>query len=227
MTRTPEERLQLAKIRLRSILLKHVIATARTLEQKISDAGPFNQRIDPHVLTKARNQLVSEGKLTRLERNRIPWYHLSDSTAAALNRRLRELEPIHMATQEHDFTLRAGQALEIAVLKGLRTQKRLTFFGNFPDLDEHDDSQLYRKEEPPSSISGLSIRGGRKIDFLLVDGVHGALGLEVKNVREWIYPDRDEIKELIGKCCDMDAIPVLVSRMEGWWHFFNETCRLF
>ena len=33
----------------------------RTLEQKISDAGPNDQRIDPHILTEVRNDLLVRG----------------------------------------------------------------------------------------------------------------------------------------------------------------------
>ncbi len=126
--------------------------------------------------------------------------------------RLAELEPIQLATQEPNFTLRIGQALEIAVFKALCGQTRLRFFGSYPDLDEHDDNELYTKEEPPSSLSGVKIRGERKLDFLVMDPVAGPAGLEVKNIREWLYPDRDEIKAMIGKCCDIDAIPVLIGR---------------
>jgi hypothetical protein len=55
----------------------HGIATARTLEQKISDGGPFNQRVDPHVLTPVRNRLVDEGKINT--RARYPVTRISTS----------------------------------------------------------------------------------------------------------------------------------------------------
>ncbi len=48
-----QERLDIARRRLLNILRAHTIALGRTLEQKIADAGPYNQRIDPHVLTQA------------------------------------------------------------------------------------------------------------------------------------------------------------------------------
>ena len=52
--RTRADRELLAAKRLRNVLRVHGVATDRTLEQKISDAGPFDQRIDPHVLTDVR-----------------------------------------------------------------------------------------------------------------------------------------------------------------------------
>lgn len=207
-----EERFELAKKRVRSILRAHGVATARILEQKISDAGPLNQRIDPHVLTVAKNELIKSGVVVPLHRGSIPWFHLATTSSEHVRERLEILEPIQRATMEHSFTVRAGQALEIAVFRALRGQESLQFFGNFPDLSEHDDGQLYRKEEPPSSVSGAQIRGGRKLDFLALDTKAGPVGIEVKNIREWLYPDREELRELIGKCCDIGAVPVLVAR---------------
>ena len=65
-------RLQLAQKRLLNILRSHDIAIDRTLEQKISDAGPANQRVDPHILTQAKALLVGEGRIVRLERDGVP-----------------------------------------------------------------------------------------------------------------------------------------------------------
>lgn len=212
MQRTAEERAELAKKRLRSVLRAHVVATARILEQKIADAGPLNQRIDPHVLTVARAQLEKEKVIRAEVRGNVPWYYLAASAATDVRRRLQELEPIQLATQEARFTQRVGQALEIAMYRALVAQWRGVFFGKFLDLDEHDDGSLYSKEEPPSSVSGATISGRRKLDFLLVspDGIRA--GIEVKNIREWLYPDREEVQELIGKCCEIDAVPILIGR---------------
>jgi hypothetical protein len=74
----------------------------------------------------------------------------------------------------------------------------MDFFGAFLDLEQHDDSSLYRKEEPPSTISARSAPGNKKVDFLVVHHPVTA-AIEVKNVREWFYPDRDEIRELLLK----------------------------
>lgn len=38
------------------------------------------------------------------------------------------------------------------------------------------------------------------------------LGLECKNVREWLYPDRTEIRETIDKCLRLDCVPVLIGQ---------------
>lgn len=60
-----DEREKIAETRLLRVVGSHGTANARTLEQKISDAGPYNQRIHPHVLTSVRNRLVRDGSLVR------------------------------------------------------------------------------------------------------------------------------------------------------------------
>jgi hypothetical protein len=46
---TRQQRETIASQRLLGILRTHVVANLRTLEQKISDAGPSHVRVDPHI----------------------------------------------------------------------------------------------------------------------------------------------------------------------------------
>jgi len=203
---------ELAAKRLVNILRSHVVASSRILEQKISDAGPTNQRIDPHILTVVRNLLEKQGIVVLLQQGSVPWFHLSNVDPQALKKRLSELNALHRQTQNRQFVTLLGQALEIATFRALQTQNTLNFFGNYPDLNAHDDSTLYTKEEPPSSLSGRQIPSGKKLDFLIHDADARYAGIEVKNTREWLYPDRDEIREMLFKCCALDVVPVLVAR---------------
>ena len=159
----------------------------RTLEQKISDAGPNNQRIDPHILTEVRNDLLAEGRIVKLVREGYDWYHLPETDAQTIEDRYGKQEPIYRATRQANLSHRIGQALEIAVFRLLRTQS-LNFFGHFPDLDSHDDDRRYKKIEPPSVVSGRELPGNKALDFLIASGESGFAGVEVKNTRGWIYP---------------------------------------
>src|SRR5262249_7123284 len=40
----------------------------------------------------------------------------------------------------------------------------------------------------------------------------GYAGLEAKNIREWIYPDRKEIIQMLQKCLQLNAVPILLAR---------------
>lgn len=198
--------------RLISILTAHTIATARTLEQKISDAGPANQRIDPHILTRARYDLTAAKTISRRKDGPSNWYYLTTANPAAVEARYKEQQPIHRRLQDKQFLMRLGQTLEIVVYRALLKASNLPFLGAYTDLDAHDDSIPYSKEEPPSAVSGKSIPGQKKLDFIVMHHTAGAAGLEVKNLREWLYPDRDEIRAMLFKCCHIDAVPVLIGR---------------
>jgi hypothetical protein len=107
------------------VLTSSVVANQRTLEQKISDAGPFNQRIDPHILTDVRNRLVHEGSIGVLNYSGAPWYFASK----AVNEQLHKLIPIYRAS--HAAGSRIGQALEIATYRALRATQ-CGLFGPLP-----------------------------------------------------------------------------------------------
>ena len=212
---TKENRHGLACKRLENILTQHGIANARTLEQKISDAGPRNQRIDPHILTPAIRTLVREGliikRIERIEKNDVPWYHLANTPRRAVEQRLEEQLPIFRDFQHGNLGSRMGQCLEIAIYRALLGQKTLEYLGGFKNLEEHDDSRLYSKEEHPEWISGKSL-GKQKLDFLIYHKEAGLAGIEAKNIREWLYPDREEITDLLRKAVALDCVPVLIAR---------------
>jgi hypothetical protein len=204
------ERYALARRRLVRVLDAHTVAIARTIEQKISDAGPNHMRINPHILTTVRAALAREGVVGEVRHSGAPWYHLAAKPAAEVEQRLATLVPIHRAMQLRPVLLRIGQALEIAVYRALKDQSAFHTFGAFLDLDAHDDATPYQKEEPPSSASGRTMIG--RADFVLATRDSGLAAVEVKNLREWLYPDRSEIRELLGKAVAINAVPVLIAR---------------
>jgi hypothetical protein len=51
-----------------------------------------------------------------------------------------------------------------------------------------------------------------ELDFLVRHPTAGWAGIEAKNIREWVYPDRTEVKELLSKCTALDVVPVLIAR---------------
>ena len=205
-------RLELARRRLVRVIGRHSVAIGRTLEQKISDGGPANQRIDPHVLTDARHQLIDEGEVVELRQNDTPWFHLASTPEEVLQSRLNEQLSVFWAVHSGEFTTRMGQTLEIAVVKALMQQDCLEYLGGFDDLEDHDDSTLYSKEEPPRSLSGRRLPGKKRLDFLCLYRKCGGVAIEVKNVRQWLYPNHAEVVDLIAKAVALDCVPVLIAR---------------
>ncbi len=205
------ERDALAEKRLRSILRKLTVANARTLEQKISDAGPYGQRIDPHVLTSAKKRLEEKGVIRSIKENTTLWYFLSSTDTRFIEQKRAQLCSIEEQINSGNLRKRVGQALEIAVFRSLSKQDALTFFGYYEGIDEIPDSKLYTKREPPNSISGRAIGGEKNLDFIVTgNGITG--GIEVKNTRPWIYPDSDAIKDLLFKCGQLNIVPILIGR---------------
>jgi hypothetical protein len=210
---TPLERQLLGRRRLVNVLRQHGIATWRTLEQKISDAGPGGMRIDPHILTPARRGLERDGIIIRPPAAVGIWFAMHDTPAATVTARLAAQLPVYRSLQRDRFKIRLGQTLEIAIYRALLAQSALPdFLGSFLDLAEHDDRTPYAKEEPPRRLGARSIGGDRGLDFLVRHPTAGWAGIEAKNIREWMYPDRSEIIELLSKSVALDVVPVLIAR---------------
>ena len=198
--------------RIQNILRQRHIATMRILEQKISDAGPSSQRVEPHVLSSARKMLEEDGVLVRVDRATGRWYRLTSTPESVWMRRLAKIEPILKRMQDGANHRAVGQTLEIAVYRALLAERSgLLVLGGFVGLDGLDP-QGPRKVEPPSMINGNSLSGGKSLDFILVHSEAGAVGIEVKNTREWLYPRAAEIREFLHKCCELDAVPVMICR---------------
>lgn len=210
---TREERDVIATRRILNILRQHGVANARTLEQKISDAGPGDQRIDPHILSPARKKLVDEGIIHRFNLKNGNWYQLSSTPQATVDARLAIQLPVWESLGHSSLSNRVGQTLEIATYRALLGIPKPAFFlGRFLDLDQHDDAIKYEKEEPQRHIGGLSIPGKKCLDFLVHHPTAGILGIECKNVREWLYPQQTEIRETLLKCLALDCVPVVIAR---------------
>ena len=102
MARTPTSyreyrRWVLGQKRLKNVLKRHGVANQRTLEQKISDAGPSDQRINPHILTNSLHHLIEETEeISKIQPSgNVPWYHLADADETLVRQRLEEQLPIY------------------------------------------------------------------------------------------------------------------------------------
>ena len=195
-----------------SVLGKQVVANARTLEQKLADAGPSNQRIDPHIITPVRRELLEEGSVEKIETAGSTWFHLANTPKPQVDERLNQLTALFKRFTAGNLPLRFGQTLEIATYRAMLAAPEMEFYGQFLDLDDHDDSQLYSKEEPPQHIGKRKLPGKKSLDFIVRHPTAGHLGIECKNIREWIYPDRPEITDLLFKATTLNCVPVLIAR---------------
>ena len=125
----------IARTRLINILAAHGVANARTLEQKISDAGPFNQRIDPHILNPVLKKLVSEQVVNVQEKiskgSTSRWYSRADTPDETVQERLDAQWPVYQRLRRGELPKRIGQCLEIAIFRALGDQQDLDYLGGF------------------------------------------------------------------------------------------------
>jgi hypothetical protein len=207
-------RIGLAKQRIQSILDREVVAGQKTLEQKISDQGPKDQRVDPHLVGLAIMDLEETNRLQTHRAGGTSWYANPGRAETQCLAKLEQLLPIYTATHGGGFGNLIGDALELIVYKALERQyvekPRFAYQGHF-DLTIIKNAQgRYFKTQPPKSIGRHSTI--KEADFLLFGYDAGALCIECKNYREWLYPSHEIIKELIIKATDLNAIPVLIYR---------------
>jgi hypothetical protein len=205
------ERIILGRSRIIRNLERLTIANWRTLEQKVSDAGPNHMRVDPHLLTQSKKGLIAEKRIIPITDRQVEWYALQETPDVAIERRLRELRPIHRALSNKNVAKRLGDSLEIAFFLAAKDCPDYDLLGGFDLSQRKGNAHLYEKDEPGASIRGKRISGHRKLDFIL-RYPDGYAGVEIKNIREWIYPDRPEVKEMLQKCLELDAIPILLAR---------------
>ena len=209
MKLSQEERRQLARKRIAAVLQSRTVSSLRTLENKISDAGPNPQRIQPHALTPAKQELVKEGRIVVIASGNAQWLHLNDADPAKVRERLSQVKEVWTGVTNPAVVRRTGQALEVAIYRALLEAPPMNVIGGFDDLDGHDDSSLYSKHEI-QRLNGHSL-GNEALDFIAHCNGH-FIGIEAKNVRPWLYPHDPELRSAIRKALTLGTIPVIIAR---------------
>jgi len=203
------EREEIARRRIVSVLRTQGVVNSRTLEQKIADAGPSHLRIQPHILTGVRAQMEKEGRVVTIGGTDARWLHLDDESGARVAARHAELSAVWADFSGKPVRMRTGQALEIAVFRSLVASQGIKTFGGFVDLSNPSGTGLYSKNEI-HTLNGRSL-GKEALDFIVQAGGEEC-GVEVKNVREWLYPNRSEIRDAVRKALHLGTIPVIIAR---------------
>jgi hypothetical protein len=196
MRRTKQEWIDLAKKRTLRVLATRQCCPIRMLEAKICEAGPGDKRPNPVSLTEAIRGLAREGSIQVIPKRaptETPFYapngiDISSHPFKQLLAKRRALYLVHKSfTEQNEF---CGDVLEKIVDTALERSGVVVFRSRFPD-----------QNLPPT----------RPLDFV-VQIRETLFGGEVKNFREWLYPDSWEIWAAISKCCELDALPVLIAR---------------
>lgn len=184
----------LAKARILKILHNRRVCCLRQLEVKVSESGPGGMRPEPIFLTRALAELKQEGKivvLPKIGEKETPFYAPKDFD---LEKECVLYEKTLLLYRKHKFFTEkqeyCSKVLENIITKSIEAAHLYTFLSNplSPNIP---------KKAP--------------LDFVVQLNSY-KIGGEIKNQREWVYPDKREIWELIEKCIEIDATPIFVAR---------------
>lgn len=210
------ERIAIAKNRILSILDRETVAHEKTLEQKISDQGPYNQRVDPHLVSLAIKDMQELNRIAvhhHQATDNISWYANIGTPAQTVADRLHELAPLYRQVSATLSNV-IGDALEIATFQALKAAKDAKprhHFEGYYYLDKPKNQYgRFQQKKAPTELNGRTTN--LQPDFLQHGHDAGTLCIECKNYREWLYPQKDYIKHHILRCDQLNAIPVIIAR---------------
>ena len=188
--------------RLHALLKKHQVCSTREMEARLSDfCTNLNPRVDPHHLTTARRIL----NLQLVSNKYVPLYTLPNTPLSSVSSIIARKELLYNAFLNH-FTKDSfcGDVAEKIVFASMTQALNLSIephtLGNVSkigNLTTNTPLDTY------AFVITTDNKGQRKVV---------TLGIEVKNIREWIYPQSVEIWKALKACIDLDCIPIIVSR---------------
>jgi len=200
-----DEWVEIARRRILRILRTRRLASPHQLETKIAEAGPSYMRVNPHHISTALTSLRADGLVnlahevltTKLYAPR-DW----DPTSKTDSERLTRIETgyrDYLDVQRKD----RGRSLERITQKAIEETNQFHWYN--------------RPGRPPPNgtiVSGSLLTGSGNLDhYLSHKGSQGLLiGIDDKNLRDWVYPHRPEIRTLLKKCLAYNMLPVLVAR---------------
>lgn len=216
-------RIQTAYVKIQSVLRAHIACHQKELERRVCEVGfsfyplaPREQRPEPVHLTEARKQLEREDRIDSVSRsiggNRYRFYFLTDADHAAVR---EAIERKAWATREVDRLHHAAEYSGHCV-------ERLYWSALIEDRDTYV-AYPYEPGRDYRAVNGA--QSDRGVDLVAVHlPTHHRIVAEVKNIREWIYPDSEHLWALLGAAAQLGALPLLIARRiaEPTFLFFRD-----
>lgn len=202
---TLQDWVDIGKRRVVNILRSRLYATIRQLEVKISEAGPNNQRAEPVIVTDALRELQQEGAVSIEKVVGLPnFYYLNghfDLSKPAHAARRQEV--INLQRQYNSLSQKqayCGDALETVVWNAINGLKSYMPLGS--------------QGKPLERFGEVELPGSLDFTLLLKEVL---LAGEMKNLREWIYPQSQELWGLLGKAVrlldyEKPVLPIFIAR---------------
>jgi hypothetical protein len=171
------------------------------MEARLSDFGSnLNPRVDPHHLTTARKML----NLQVVSHKHVPLYSLPNISPSSVNNIIARKELLHQAflnfTKDHLCGDVAERIVFTSMTKALNLSIEPHTLGNVSQIDNLTTTN------PLDTYARVIFTHNTAQRQVIT------IGIEIKNIREWIYPESVEIWKALKACIDLDCIPVIISR---------------
>lgn len=206
----------LGKKRILNILRTYRISFQKHLEIKISEAGPYNQRVEPVLLTTALRELKEEDQVQILRADGI---NMDFIGSVDYGRRgdASHFKKVQRLYKEYDKQTKVeshcGLYLEKILYDTICELKDIYHVvGRGPTVN--GQGKLIKPAGSEILYYGDNdVYGGGGFDlFLIHKETNIPIGIEAKNVRNWIYPDSQEAWRMIARGCSLECLPVMAAR---------------
>jgi len=210
-----------AEKRILNILRTYKVTYTRHMDIKISEAGPFNQRAEPAVFSTAISNLLAKKKIILLptisnEVSPPKFYGLATFGTRGDLQRFKAFQgwrSMFLKFVQNENL--CGNILEKMIADTVIASEEYSMIGAGPEFNSVGDLVKL----PGSEILAYD---GKKIykydsksgfDVFVIDKNNGIpIGIEAKNIREWLYPASVEIWRTVARACTLECLPVIVSR---------------
>lgn len=207
--------------RIRSVLAKRRISYSSHFDIKIAEAGPNYMRAEPHIIYNALKVMERAGEVERYVSktpliNAPVFYVPTDFKGAADYSRARNfIEWRKLFVESSGHSKYCGFVLEKMIFDSILSTNHYHILGSAPAYD----AQGYLEKGKGSEI--LTYQGndiyradaGSGFDlFAIHKATDTPIGIEAKNLREWIYPASEEVWRAIARGCTLNCLPVIIAR---------------
>jgi len=191
------------------ILKREIVCNQRELERRICEVGPDWWRVEPVYITGGKRMLIDEEEVNVHYSEAGEFYSLSGANKKEVDKYLKEKVDIYKKfTKLSQREKKLGGVAEGVYGKAMDTAENVVIHGKTGEVD---------------TINGKVSR--RTIDGGGYDKLSDTkFGVEVKNIREWAYPDSWEVWKALQSCAELEVMPVYIARQIAYptFKFFVE-----
>ena len=198
---SPDDWRDYAVKRLHALLKKHQVCSTREMEARLTDFGSnLNPRVEPHHLTTAREML----KLNIVSEKYAPLYSLPNTPLTSISPIIARKELLHEAFRNFTKDQFCGDVAEKIVFASMEKALNLSIEPHtLGQVSQIGDLKTTNPLDTYALLPFTDITGKRQVAII---------GIEIKNIREWIYPQSIEIWKALKACIDLDCTPIIISR---------------